>query len=529
METPLCRLLTAGVRDVVPVLSARGLGYTFGERAGGWQLGEPREQGDTTTAAGGLGSEATALACGLHRLLHAAAGLVSQGVVAIHASARPLRTGGCMLQLRIGSTGLLRGAEALADTALALGLAPHRHEGSAAAAPRRWQGRCPATQGAVSLACAPGAAFELVAHCRLRGARLVGGSVAAPAAPPRLWLLHDDARLAASSVGQAVEHGWIVSALATPSEALRRLHGIPPDLVIAFASPSTDRAGLLRLRRQLPAGVHAVTAVEPGSLWLAEADALPGYELHCHPFDRTDWQAWTQALAPAAVAPAGVPPPPLLPAAPRPRVLVADAGDVSRWLLQAMLENLGYEVHTARDTAQAMDACLRLAPAVLLADTALPGAGPAGFVHRLRLLQRGGLAPPCRVVAFSADVTPAGLAQAMGTGIDGFLPKPPELPALRAEMARWVWGHGVPRIDPAPAGKRSPGAAFDRRDSAFVGRAPARLLVLPVPGVHVLDRLLQGIGHPPTRTIGGLRRHFVHGGGGKDGGGEGLQRVHVGG
>lgn len=430
MDTLLSRLAAISVRELVPRLLHEGISYGFDDRTGGWHVAGP---------AGGLEgsfSEVRALNCSLHRLgLAAIDNLAGGGVLGFEAQAEAEPGGGCRLHWRLSGQPERRGGLGFLQAAERLQLRPQA-EGSA-------QGLCPASQAAVTLAWRR-TGFELHGHYLLRRAWR-------RPAPPRptfgsrhLWLVQPDAVLAASVARQASQEGWTVAILHGCEAALQRLRQpapgeVLPALLVVFAHAAMAPATLQRLRRGLPRGVHAVLAVETGSLWLGHADTVPGYELCCHPFSQRDWQAWERLLRqppPEAPQPGSDAASPL-------KVLVAQHDDVARCLTQSVLQAAGYEVHAARDMLQALDACLRLAPTVMLLDPALAGPPGEQLPRRLHRLQRAGLAPPCRIVLHGPGVDAAQAWQALADGVDGFVPQPVDLHALRSEMRRWCVAHGA--------------------------------------------------------------------------------------
>lgn len=425
-DTLLSRLAAISVRELVPRMLQEGISYGFDDRTGGWQVPGPADGLE-----GGL-SEVRALNCSLHRLgLAAIDNLAGGGVLGFEAQAQAEPGGGCRLHWRLSGQPERRGGRSFLQAAERLQLQPvPQAEGTA-------HGLCPASQGAVALAWRR-TGFELHAHYLLRRA----WCTPAPARPAfgsrHLWLVQPDAVLAASVARQASHEGWTVSVLHGSEAALQRLRqpapgDVLPALLVVFAHAAMAPATLQRLRRGLPRGMHAVLAVETGSLWLGHADTVPGYELCCHPFSQQDWQAWAGLLR---QPPQPAPQPGARGSSPL-KVLVAQHDDVARCLTQSVLQAGGYEVHAARDTLQALDACLRLAPTVLLLDPALAGPPGGQLPQRLRMLQRAGLAAPCRIVLHGPGVAAAGAWQALADGVDGFVPQPVDLHALRSEMRRW--------------------------------------------------------------------------------------------
>lgn len=435
MQMPVSRLFAVSVREVVPLLAARSLSYTFGEQGSDWCT-----------------AQAPALACSLHRLYLCALGLLSQGFLAFHAVARSQKLGGCMLRLRVGGTGRLGADTQMLHALDRMGFVVDVDASGRAGQPRlqRAHGLCPASQARIEFACLPLAGFLFSAAYPLRDAQREPEPPPA-SGHPRLWLLQGDPVNAASVASQAQARGWAVTTLPTLDDALRRVRAQRPGqawpaLVIAFEGPGLSVLALQRLRLLLPERVHCVLAVEAGSPWLLHPQTLPGFVLGCHPFSRGDWNRWTQALAGSADAPSGGTRPAPLTTADRLPVLVATPQPALRTLARTMLDALGYEVHLAADGPQALQACQQRAPVLALLDFQLPVLDGCEATRRLRELQRHGHAPPCRVLLLAhaegasaeADtLSTDALWRAQQAGADGCLPGPLQPDTLQAELARW--------------------------------------------------------------------------------------------
>lgn len=427
----LSRLLAITLREWAPRLKAGHISYGFDDRSGDWLL---------PGAAGAMDhplSRARALRCSLHRLVGACVDLLGPGgLIGFEAQADAQPEGGCRLHWRITGQPERRGHGTFEQAVDRLDLAPLAVD--AGAGQPLAHGRCPTARAAVALTWQAGS-FELDANYRL--CQAWSGPV--PRRPPfgsrHLWLWQPDAVQAAALSRDALRHGWTVTAVAGADALLQRLArdaagDSPPDVLLLFPGADTPADLLRQVRRALPARTLAVAAVETGSLWLGQPDALPGYQLACHPLSAADWQAWDQLLRRPTPRPAdGRAPVPVLPA----RVLVAQHDDVPRCLTQSLLQAMGHEVHAARDAVQALDVCLRVAPAVMLLDPALPGVHGDGLVQRLRTLQRTGLAAPCRIVLHASVQEGAAAFAAWGEEVDGFVPQPVSLLALGSEMRRW--------------------------------------------------------------------------------------------
>lgn len=432
----LSRLLAVALREWMPLFKAQRISPGLDDRTDGWRVAGPP---------GGLEgpmSEVRALSCSLHRLIGACAELMGPGgLIGFEAQAVAQPEGGCRLHWGITGQPERRGQRSFEQALQRLDLAPLRPgpgpgPGAACAVAH---GLCPASRAALALAWQPGG-FELRASYRLQRAWQ------RPTAPPppwgsrHLWLVQPDGVMAGAVARDALRHGWTVVTLTDGQQVLRRLAQSPqreplPDLLLVFVEADTPALLLQQVRRTLPQRTLAVAAVETGSLWLGHPDTLPGYQMGCHPLSAADWQAWDRLLRqPPPRPPQGSDGPPRLAV----RVLVAQHDDVPRCLTQSLLQAMGYEVLAARDAVQALDICLRLAPAVMLLDPALPGAQGDGLVQRLRKLQRTGLAMPCRIVLHAAVQDGAAACLALGDEVDGFVPQPVSLLALRSEIRRWT-------------------------------------------------------------------------------------------
>lgn len=427
----LSRLLAVALREWMPLLKAQHISYGFDDRCADWHLDGPPDAQRHPMA------RARAITGSLHRLVGASIELLGPGgLVGFEAQANAEPEGGCRLHWRITGQPERRSHRSFEQALDRLDLAPLPADADQRR--RVAHGLCPVGRAALALAWEAGS-FELNASYRLRRAWQRPLAPQPPFGSRCLWLVQPDAVQAAALARDGLRHGWTVSTLSSAHQVLHRLAPWGPgerlpDLVLMFPEPDTPAALLQQVRRALPARTLTVAAVETGSLWLGQVDALPGYQVSCHPLSAADWQGWDRLLRqPAARPPRGqevAPPPPV-------RVLVAQHDDVPRCLTQSVLQAMGYEVHAARDAVQALDVCLRLAPVVMLLDPALPGAQGEGLVQRLRALQRTGLAAPCRIVLHATVQEGASALQAWGDEVDGFVPQPVSLLTLGSELRRW--------------------------------------------------------------------------------------------
>jgi CheY-like chemotaxis protein len=102
-----------------------------------------------------------------------------------------------------------------------------------------------------------------------------------------------------------------------------------------------------------------------------------------------------------------------------------------RTALRSGLELYGYEVATAGNGLEALDALERMVPDLVVLDLGMPVMSGDRFVEEL---MHKGLRPRLRIVVVSAN--PDGHDRACAMGADGYLRKPLHLAALVREIQR---------------------------------------------------------------------------------------------
>ena len=146
------------------------------------------------------------------------------------------------------------------------------------------------------------------------------------------------------------------------------------------------------------------------------------------------------AAAPVATAPAA----PAAPATPAPTatariggtVLIVDDEEIVRTALKRALTRFGYRVLEAMDGPTAMAAMQSADPPVdlVILDMVLPGGG-AGVFELLKAVR-----PDVKVLVSSGYSPDAEVVQGLAARADGFLPKPYELPELKAAVNKALKG-----------------------------------------------------------------------------------------
>jgi len=143
-----------------------------------------------------------------------------------------------------------------------------------------------------------------------------------------------------------------------------------------------------------------------------------------------------------ATAPAPTPPPPTTPAAVAATarlggtVLIVDDEEIVRTALRRALVRFGYRVLEAVDGPTAMAAMQGADPPVdlVILDMVLPGGGAAVF----ELLKA--VRPEVKVLVSSGYSPDAEVVQGLAARADGFLPKPYEIPELKAAVTKALRG-----------------------------------------------------------------------------------------
>ncbi len=402
----LSDLLSHSLRGVMPQLRAQQMSYTFDEQTDGWRVHD---------------GPARLLERSLHRLLRTGVELLESGCLSLRAIAGKARAKGCVLHVKVGGTGRMAGSEE------ALRLLRELDLRCEAASPvvagqtwlRRAHGECPLTRAPLNFSSLPPAVFVFDARYEVQAFHEGARATAQPRA--RAWIMQPDGVNGASISRQAQRQGWLTTFMPSLDDVARRLRGNGtgmPAVLLVFAHDALRTKLLHAVRERLPATTCCVLALEPGSLWLGEPGALPGWQMRCHPFGSGDWLRWGNGDDTRQ-------------ATQRP-VLLVD-GDAS--VAQATFDSLGQPTHTAHDAAAALAAFRETAPALVLIDLLLPQAIES--VRQMRVLQRNGSIAPCPIVALTGAIDPPSAQAAIDAGIDGIIARPVHSDALQAELNRW--------------------------------------------------------------------------------------------
>lgn len=421
----LADLLTSVMRSLMPTIRPKGLGIRFD-----WQ-------GDEHSL---LRGDALRVRQVVINLLGNACKFTQHGYVALRASVEPTADGRAIAAVCIEDTG--PGVDALRQQAIF----------------------DPFVQGDASLTRGHGGAGLGLAISR-RLARAMGGDVTLvatgptgsqfefrwpvtlhPNPPPtpqhgpgHAWLLSERVEAGQWLQKRLARVGWtsdIKSGVATAVSDAAVPH-TPPQLVLVAEQVMREPSDLRALRAALP-HAHIVLAVRAD--WnqppLEAAARRHGMPLAVVPLTLRDLRSLLHAASPADVFNSA--PPEAPPAPKRPVILVVEDNAVNRMVVETMLAELGTEVYCAEDGQQAIALCETAAPDIVLMDLQMPVMDGLEATRRLRQWQREGRLPRFPILALTAHASDADRAHALAAGMDDYLTKPLQLPALEAALRRWM-------------------------------------------------------------------------------------------
>lgn len=126
------------------------------------------------------------------------------------------------------------------------------------------------------------------------------------------------------------------------------------------------------------------------------------------------------------------------------KILIAEDDAASRELLAELLASLGYQVVEACDGGEALQKIEETDPDLILLDIQMPVLDGIAVLWRLRGNPRFRDRP---VIAVTAYAMQGDCEQTLRAGFDGYIPKPVDAAALRAEMERHLCGQTINKTD----------------------------------------------------------------------------------
>ena len=291
---------------------------------------------------------------------------------------------------------------------------------------------------------------------------------AAPGGTPatlrqRVWLVYDRQAAGHWLARRMARLGWAPEVLPGLAAALwqaRQPLALRPDLVLLAESVLVAGTDLAPLRAALP-GTAMHLLIRPD--WCAPALEQAAAALGIRPLLAPLTPAVLAQLrlpeepglsdkngAPSPPDGPGVPSPPDGPGAPSPpdgpggrlrpgaTVLLVEDNAVNQLVGEAFLQALGLRVQLAASGSDALAACLRHPPALVLMDLQMPGMDGLETTARLLALQRDGRWPGSPILALTAHTSEADRAACLAAGMAAVLTKPLSLDRLRQQLAPWL-------------------------------------------------------------------------------------------
>ena len=118
-------------------------------------------------------------------------------------------------------------------------------------------------------------------------------------------------------------------------------------------------------------------------------------------------------------------------------ILAVDDHPTNLKLIATLLASMGYQVQTARDGIEALEAVQRSRPPLILMDLQLPGIDGFELTRRLKA------DPETRdivIIAVTAYAMKGDEQKALAAGCDGYLSKPIDRKLLMEMLARYLPG-----------------------------------------------------------------------------------------
>lgn len=120
--------------------------------------------------------------------------------------------------------------------------------------------------------------------------------------------------------------------------------------------------------------------------------------------------------------------------------LVVEDNPVNQLLAEEMLKRLGFEVTLAADGVEALEACQRRTPDVVLMDVQMPIMGGFEATGEIRRHERERGLARTPIVAMTAYAMEGDRERCIAAGMDGYVAKPVQLDTLAKALAEALAG-----------------------------------------------------------------------------------------
>ena len=126
------------------------------------------------------------------------------------------------------------------------------------------------------------------------------------------------------------------------------------------------------------------------------------------------------------------------------RCLIVDDSDVVRKVMRVIVEDLGFTVEDAANTADAMVRCRPKVPQLVVLDWHIPGSSSFDFLATLRSMPGG---RDIKVLYVATNNDPAEIGRAIAAGANDYMIKPFRRVQLEAKIAEMTTTERAPRFE----------------------------------------------------------------------------------
>ena len=121
-----------------------------------------------------------------------------------------------------------------------------------------------------------------------------------------------------------------------------------------------------------------------------------------------------------------------------PTVLLVEDNHINQVVALEFLAMMGLQTRLATNGQDALAACARAAPDLVLMDVQMPGMDGLECTRQMRLLQQSGALAYFPILALTAHALESDVAASHSAGMDEHLTKPLDFVALRARLGCWI-------------------------------------------------------------------------------------------